>query len=455
MLKFKEFLTGGAKKDAFLKDHVFDFLGHLMSSHDDHSVISEASVNVDALRKTTPEPTDEDVLIHGVNMLEHPAVRGKNPTETARYLSLMRRGHRIQSEMVGSGGVHGHVAKGFASYMAGIQSGSNSWEDPRITQKAQLKEARKKVAASYAEVGYKEEAPQWLRSNTKTDKNEKFGDKGVGLSLAPARTSNVGKHTSCGNATDGCERSCLAYTTGNNSMLSSINSKIAKHQFFVQHPHHAARMIHAEMLDHIDDVANHNAEAAKTGEAPAIASYRPNMVTDFDHPKMSDAMIRHATQYATSKGVKFVVRDYTKHPERLYRLRASNYFLALSHTGTGHSESNDSDVAEALNRGHTVASVVHGDATHFYDHKTKRLFPINDGDENDRIEDGHPNVGHKVNPDGTGVNSRGQLEGVVRALRIKGNSHAIKDAAGNFVSPTTTIQHPEHGAMQVVEINKP
>lgn len=471
MLTYREFIKEATKgaKEPTLTDQQFDFLGHLMSSHDDGSVIQSriheaVTTLINKRPPAAPAASSGDSSdIHGsVNMLTHPAVRGNHPVQNAaevgRYKALMQRGTQIAKSV---GGVHKHVAQGFSDYMSNVGQGHNSLEDPRVTQKDELKKSKELLKDHYRQVGYKaDSAPSFLGGNTKTEKNEKLGDITAGLSLAPARTSNVGKHTSCAKATtgpSGCETSCLGHTTGKNALLSNINSKVAKHQFFVQHPQHAARMIHAELLDHVDNVAGWNAERAKTGEKPLEASYRANVVTDFNHPKMSADMINHVTEYARRKGVKFTVRDYTKHAERLYQPRPANYHLALSHTGTGHSESNDHDVSEALDRGHTVAAVIHGPATHFYDHKTKRLFPIDDGDSDDRIEDGHKNVGHAVAPDGTGRNHEGKPEGVIRALRIKGSSGAVKEAAGDFVSKTTEgFVHPATGQrMNVIEINKP
>jgi len=150
------------------------------------------------------------------------------------------------------------------------------------------------------------------------------------------------------------------------------------------------------------------------------------------------------------------VRDYTKHAERLYQKRPSYHFMALSHTGTGHDESNDADVSKALAHGHTVASIVRGDATHFYDHSNKRLYPIAEGDHDDMIENRHAEVGHKTMPDNTGVDKKtNKPTGVVSVLRIKGISTKVKEAAGDFENQTTTINHPKHGKMNVVEINKP
>lgn len=472
MLTFKSFLRESTDH-CTLSDRQFDFLGHLMASHDDHSTIHrhmhEETVNeVTLIDKRKPaaaapvsEPTDHE-MIHGtVNMLTHPAVSGnhpvKNAEEVGRYKALMKRGTEIAKTV---GGAHKHVADGFHKYMSGVNQTQHGFEDPRKTKKSQLSASKNLFKEHTREVGYKSAtAPDLLGGNVKTEKNEKLGDITAGLSLAPARTANIGKHTSCAKATSGeagCEHVCLGHTTGKNALLSNINSKVAKHQFFVQHPEHAARILHSELLNHVDKVHEYNQERAKTGEKPLEASYRPNVVTDFNHPKMSADMINHVTEHARRKGVKFTVRDYTKHAERLYQPRPANYHLALSHTGTDHDESNDHDVSKALAHGHTVAAVIHGNATHFFDHKTNRAYPIDDGDSDDRIEDGHKNVGHSVAPDNTGRNHKGQPEGVVRALRIKGSSGAVKDAAGAFVSRTTeNFVHPETGhRMNVVEINK-
>lgn len=459
MKAFSVFLSEQKNKGMSLTSRQFDFLGHLMSPFDDKTKIkngrlTEEKENVspsDIIGKTVPHQ-GQDVLIHGPNMLRHPAIKGTgNSEEATRYLNLMRRGNSIASKL--STGVHKHIQNGFEQYSKRLAPGYDPRQDPRLS------EAKAALQNSYREAGFKAQtAPKWLSGNTKTEKNEKLGDISANLTLAPARLSNIGKHTACAKATTECEYGCLGHSAGQNSLLSAINSKIAKHHFFAQHPEHSAHMIHGELLDHVDQVAEYNKERKRKKLPPLEASVRMNVVSDFNFNKMNRPMLEHITEYAKRKGVKFTHRDYTKHPERLYQARPENSYLALSHTGANHSESNDSDVSEALSKGQTVAAVIHGNATHFYDHKTKRLYPIDDGDSDDRIEDGHKNVGHTVKYENgihVGYNKNGQKEGVIRGLRIKGSTNEMKEAAGNFVSPTTTIKHSDGNSYNVVEINKP
>jgi hypothetical protein len=447
-------LTESAKTKSKYSASLHDFVEHLMSAtHEDmgfkEHTLYEASFTIDHRKTNKLPPLPDAKGVHRkVDVLNHPAVAETDSAEhVARYNKLQKRGEALGKVHKNP---HASIAKGFHAYMSGVGKG----EDPRVTQRAQLGEANKAYKHHSQEVDYHAVKPKLLGSNTKIDKNEKEKDRGLGLTLSPARMANVGNHTACPDATKECENSCLAYTTGKNAMLSNVNSKINKHHFVISQPHHAARMIHKELLDHVDDV--HAANKGKPKSEHIAASYRPNMVTDYNHAGVSHDMINHVNEYAKSKGVKFQTRDYTKSANRLYKPKPENYFMALSHTGSGHKESNDTQVGHALERGHTVAAVVHGDATHMYDHKNGRVYPMTAGDENDMIENRHKEVGHKVNYDGTGVHPKtGKLTGVVSALRIKGSSNAVKEAAGKFENHTTSINHPEHGHMRVVEINKP
>lgn len=397
----------------------------------------------------------EPVIVHGPPMHQNRFVRGTHNTATvSQYLHLMQQGQKIGAGL--KGGIHGAVTKGFETYSARLKNNPNY--DPR-KDRAATKAAKTAFMESQQAGGYKGgNAPDLLSANTKLVKNETGPnpEATAGLNLAPARLSNIGKGTTCAKATTECEASCLGTTAGLNANLSAINSKISKNHFFVQHPEHAAHLVHSELLRHIDDVAEVNAERKANGDAPMDAGARFNVVSDYHMTKHMAGIVDHVTRYAAAKGVKFVARDYTKHDERLLKPepgRPSNYHMALSHTGTGHDESNDGAVSRALEGGHTVAAVIHGDATHFYDHRTGRHYPIVDGDSDDFIERRHAEVGHTVDRDENGLqigrNAAGQKEGVVSALRVKGSSNAAKEAAGDFVSPTTTLN-----GRRVIEINK-
>jgi len=462
MKTFCEFITEQQKSKKYSKELRY-FIQHLMSdSHGHHTDLKEEvecpdcnldEVNVldhTAGRPKRPIP----------NLTAHPAVNQARPVEdrehVERYQRLMANGARIGSSIPN---IHKHMKSGHDNYMSGVQSG----EDPRVTQKTQLTRARGAFRQYVTDkVKSPKTKPKFLSGNTKTDKNMKLGDSTAGMNLSPAGIHGMGGHNACPNSTKECRNSCLAYTTGQNAMLSNINSKIGKHHFAAEHPEHHVRMLHTELLDHVDQVKGWNAEK-KPGEKKMIASYRPNMVTDYNYSHMHGKMLDHVHEYAKKQGVHFQVRDYTKNHQQLYKDRHPNHFLALSHTGqdinphTGehHSESNDEHVSKALNHGHTVAAVVSGDATHMYDHKTKRLYPMADGDSDDQIERRHSQVGHIQQKDGTGVSKKTlKPTGVVSVLRVKGSSGEAKKAAGNFENQTTDFHHPEHGPMRVVEINK-
>jgi hypothetical protein len=476
MLSFSAFLAEASNPnhmkngmyDNRISDSLRDFVGHLMApAYEPKEDNTFHNKDLKEAKGATAEDFAKPLARlpnGGIDMAKHPAVHQSDPVKhkehVDRYYDLMKHGDEIASSQKMSPSKA--IKTGFNNYMSNVGRSTNpvtqqnEVEDPRVTQRPQLKAAKEAVVGHFRKFGYKvASAPRFIAGNTKTEKNVEKGDITAGLALSPAKTANIGKHSACVKASTECEEGCLAYTTGQNAMLSNVNSKIARHHFIAGHPEHAARLIHSELLDHVDNVAKWNS-AKKPGETPLIASYRPNMTTDYNHGQISKKMIDHVTEYAKNKGVKFQVRDYTKFANRLTEPRSNNYFLALSHTGSNHSESNDHEVSKALDQGHTVASVVRGDATHFYDHKTKRLYPIAEGDDDDQIEHRHATVGHVTQPDGTGRDAHtGKPTGVVSALRIKGSSTAAKEAAGDFENQTTTIHHPKHGAMRVVEINKP
>ena len=127
--------------------------------------------------------------------------------------------------------------------------------------------------------------------------------------------------------------------------------------------------------------------------------------------------------------------DYTKVAGRLDKPRPSNYFLALSHTGGNHAESNDKDVVKALHAGHVVA-MVHQKSditpTHVEDVQTGHRWPIVGGDADDEIPHRHHQAGIP------------KTKGVVSALKLKGVKN---EAAGAFANKVD-----DDG---VIRINKP
>jgi hypothetical protein len=479
-------------KDMILSKHGDDFLSHLMSPVVGN-VSSEEPINEITLKDMRPRPKYRATEIPDI--LSHNAVTQKTPEHVAQYKKLMQNGESISQEVTNKS--HKRLKAAFDEYMDGYSKNPEKRKETLRTARQHFTDYRT------TRQGYGGGKPNLLGSNTKIAKNENQSENSVGLSLAPYTVHGVKGHSNCVKSVSDCQNSCLAYTTGQNAMLSNINSKIATTQYLVHHPHNFAAVLHANMLKHIDETANLNSTEwhqkqvehaqnaviaarkqrkndtsdleAKLTEAKKAqaehangkrytAGFRLNTTSDYDVQDIMGKMMDHVHSYAQNKGVDMISRDYTKHPERLYRPKKKWQFNALSHTGQNinhngevHEESNDKDVGKALAAGHTVAGIVHGNATHVYDHATKSLYPIVDGDEEDLIERRHQQAGHITNQDGTGTNPKtGKKEGVYSALRIKGLSNEIKNAAGDFGNVTTTIKHPKTKQdVNVIEINRP
>jgi hypothetical protein len=95
----------------------------------------------------------------------------------------------------------------------------------------------------------------------------------------------------------------------------------------------------------------------------------------------------------------------------------ANYHLTLSHTGTGHAESNDADVVKVLEKGGVVASVFqrgkkNKKPTAYEDVKTGKRYPVANGDDDDNTFDRHITLGKTEGAAGNGVVSGLQLKGV-------------------------------------------
>jgi hypothetical protein len=101
-----------------------------------------------------------------------------------------------------------------------------------------------------------------------------------------------------------------------------------------------------------------------------------------------------------------------------------NYQLALSHTGTGHDESNDSQVVKHLENGGVVASVYRRgqgepEAKYYMDDATGKKYPVANGDEDDNVFDRHASLGVP------------KTQGVISGLALKGITN---DFAGHFAN---------------------
>jgi len=501
MLKFKHFLMEMAVNKGTVPEHVHDFITHLMApvvaSHQGDASLMEVTLYAHKPGGDRQIPRGKRVPVPDV--LSHNAVVEKdNPEHVDRYKRLMENGKKIAAEAGGGPKVLGQMKRGFDAYSSAVE-GNEAERKRRLKEaRAHHKEWRMRVA------GYKGGA-DFLGQNTKIAKNEEKAESSTGLSLSPYSMHGVEGHNACIKASSECRNSCLAFTTGKNAMLSNINSKITKHQYMMQHPEHAAALLHDEMLRHVDETAkmntaeHHESEVARHTEAVESATddkkkerakqrleeakqaqqehregkryqagFRMNVLQDYPTQHVMGKMMDHVHEHAKKKGVDMVVRDYTKHAERLEKERHPNHHFALSSTGADHEESNESDVGDALHNGHTVAAVVatnprHGPITHIYDHKHDRYHPVVDGDKDDMIENRHEEAGFKKGADQRGYDAEGRRAGVVSGLEIKGLSNEVKEQAGKFVhlpNPNFNNRHVDsHGrrlpeGAVVSEINK-
>lgn len=280
-------------------------------------------------------------------------------------------------------------------------------EDPKETkQKARL--ARKHFRQFMSERGGHERRNNLnlTNENGKTKLSSGEGVQTTGLSLAPHHSSGY-EEDLCPNASSECRTNCLGFTAGGNKQYPEVSfrAKLLRTQYLAEHPENAARLISHE-------ISENEKWSERNGYKPG---FRANITSDLPwHKLMPRAFFdRHnKTQFY----------DYTKNPKRLDSELPPNYSLALSHTGTGHEESNDADVINALNKGHVVA-MVHQPGnispTHVEDTSTGKRYPIVNGDKDDNVYDRHKSAGIP------------KTQGVVSGLKLKG---VKKEAAGNFAN---------------------
>ena len=317
--------------------------------------------------------------------------------------------------------LHKKIGAGFRKAFDEISS-----EKPEVTT-SKRREANKAFQGFAQSRGLKAKtAPKMLGGNMKTEKSTGEGVLTTGLNLAPHATSGLHEFDTCPKSSSDCRKNCLGTEAGGNRQYpdNSMSSKILRTHFIAKHPEHAARLI-----DH--EITQHKTAAKKKGMLPGV---RMNITSDisWEHhaPKMFE---RH-------KDVQFY--DYTKMHNRVLRSLSpkkedshfnemghpSNYHLSLSHTGTGHGESNDKATSEVLKKGGVVAMVFQRGKgnqlpSHVVDHSTGHSYPVHNGDNDDNTFDRHASAGLKEgNPH----------QGVISGLKLKGVKN---EAAGSFANP--------------------
>lgn len=289
-------------------------------------------------------------------------------------------------------------------------------EHPKVTRQ-KVREAKAAFRDFARSRGLKATtAPSMLGGNLKTEKSSGEGVLTTGLNLAPHATSGLHGFDVCPNASSDCRRNCLGTEAGGNRQYpdAALSAKVLRTHFIAAHPEHAARLI-----DH--EISQHKKRAAKMGMIPGV---RLNVTSDISWE-------HHAPQlFEKHKDVQFY--DYTKLHNRVLRSLApkregshfnsmghpNNYHLTLSHTGSGHGESNDKAASEVLKRGGVVAMVFQrgkkagGLPSHVVDHATGQRYPVANGDDDDNTFDRHTTVGRTEGKPNQGVVSGLMLKGV-------------------------------------------
>lgn len=317
--------------------------------------------------------------------------------------------------------LHKKIHQGFRSAFQSMAS------EDEPTRKAKLREAKAVFAGFARSRGYKN-APDLLNENGKTEKSSGEGVHTLGLTLAPHGLSGLHGFDVCPRASSECRANCLGTTAGGNKQYpdSTLSSKIFKTQFLAAHPEHFARILH-------DEVGRHQRKALSKGMIPGV---RLNVTSDI-------AWEHHAPElFKEHPHTQFY--DYTKMHNRVMGQNKpdhpSNYHLTLSHTGTGHAESNDAQAIKALEAGHVVAMVHQRgknvpNPTHVEDVSTGKRYPIVNGDNDDNTFDRHATA--KMTPGAPG-------QGVVSGLKLKGVKN---EQAGKFANPVDSDG--------IIRINKP
>ena len=401
MKSFKSFLNEGTSESApWLPENLHNFLFHLSGpmshhQHDNFGVMHEATLldmrsgghapklggaSNNPAHAASPETSSETSPAHEDL---HPGLVKTN--------SMIRQAH----EDMPKENLHKRIGQGFKNAFASMKT-----EDPK-TSKQKVKES-KAVFDSFAKSRGLKKGPSLLGGNMKTEKSSGEGVLTTGLSLAPHGTAGLHGFDVCPRASSECRSSCLGTTAGGNRQYpdAALSAKVLRTHFIAAHPEHAARI-----LDH--EIGNHVKNAEKKGYKAGV---RLNVTSDiaWEH-HAPDLMNRHPTAQ---------FYDYTKMHNRVgHPNLPSNYHLTLSHTGTGHAESNDKHVVAALEKGHVVASVFkrgkdQPHPTHIEDVKTGKRYPIANGDNDDNTFDRHATLGKTEGKHGHGVVSGLQLKGI-------------------------------------------
>lgn len=386
-------------RQSIIPQHLHDFLSHLSS----------------------PVGRCEDHL-HEVRVFDKFSnLAGKNLPKSEK---LVQQGNDELPE----GNLYKHMKTGFQAAFRSMAT------EDQETAKTRLRASRRALKGFYRSRGFG-------NAGTMTDRNKKMNDRDdflgqnaklkkgqahvMGLSLAPHKLSGLSGFDICPNASSHCRTNCLGTESGGGRIFAdhALSSKIARTHAMVLNPEHFARVLDA-------NITTHEKRAKRMGTKPVV---RLNVTSDMPWEHMAPQIFeRHPnTQFY----------DYTKNASRVMRQGAHpNYMLALSHTGTGHPESNDADVVKALEAGRLVAMVHkrgknHATPTHVEDVQSGKRYPVVNGDKDDLLPNRFAEAGRTHGKPG---------HGVVSSLTLKGASN---DQAGHFANTVDDdgiirINHP-------------
>lgn len=394
--------------------NIHDFMFHL-SSPSDPTGASKGAISLD------------EATLFDISRGDRPGAIQKPSAEAHKNMGLPKTASMIdiaQREGLGEKeNLHKKIGAGFRAAFDQMKD-----EDP-VVSKQKVKESRNVFRNFARSRGLKAtQAPSMLGGNMKTEKSTGEGVLTTGLNLAPHATSGLHGFDVCTNASSDCRKNCLGTEAGGNRQYpdTALSSKVLRTHFVAAHPEHAARLI-----DH--EITQHKKAAQKKGMIPGV---RLNVTSDISWEHHAPSM------FEKHKDVQFY--DYTKLHNRVLRSLApreetnhfnkmghpSNYHLTLSHTGSGHKESNDKAASEVLKRGGVVAMVFQrgkkagGLPSHVVDHSTGKKYPVANGDDDDNTFDRHTTLGK----------TEGQPhQGVVSGLMLKGVKN---EDAGSFANKT-------------------
>jgi hypothetical protein len=361
MLTFKSFLYEGMSQEY---DHERNFVGH---GDNEREFIENLIAPVHVYKPSSvKEAVEHELKFHpqahgyleqekdqGGNIIGHikrgadaAFPHGEAPEEThSKYKESVKKWHEFKKEYE-----HGENTRRATANEAIDRHNAAAAEHNKTADKKNKKplmERKKHLALGGGSA--------LMSQNGKYDPSHHTGETGkkvkiLGLALAPHKVA--GGVNMCPKATAGCKATCLALHAGmNQGEERNYHLKVARSQFLQKHPEHAIRMLAGE-------IQRHEQGAKKKGFEPAV---RLNANSDLN----LEHILPQAYWDKFGKGGKHEVKhyDYTKvggrmnSPAKREFLAKKGYHLTLSHTGTGHVESNDKEVSKHLESGGNVASV--------------------------------------------------------------------------------------------------